>query len=203
MDADRLSTGEKIAGVSALLLFIFMFFDWFSVSVSGGSGFFADSVAGGSAWDVLDFIPIVLVVAIVAAIGVAVLRLSDGDFEPPVWANTAVAVLGGISTLLILYRIVDTPGGGSVPGLSVDVSPTLGIFLALIAAAGVAYGGYRAMQEEGASFGGTADRLSGSGPGSGAGAPPPPPPSSSPPPPPPPPPGSGGTPPPPPPPPNS
>jgi hypothetical protein len=199
MDVDRLSTGEKIAGGSAVLLFIFMFFDWFSVSVSGGSGLFAGSVAGGNAWDALDFIPIVLVVAIVAAIGVALLRLSDGDFEPPVWANTAIAVLGGISTLLILYRIVDAPGGGSVPGLSVDVSPALGIFLGLIAAAGVAYGGYRAMQEEGASFSGTADRLSGSGPGSGA--PPPPPSSSSPPPPPPP--ASGGTPPPPPPPPSS
>ena len=36
-----------------------------------------------------------------------------------------------------------------------------GIFLGLIAAAGVAYGGYRAMQEEGASFSDTADRLSG------------------------------------------
>lgn len=200
MNVDKLSTGEKIAGVSAVLLFIFMFFDWFSVSVSGGSGLFAGAVGGGNAWDVLDFIPIVLVVTIIAAIGVAVLRLSDGDFEPPVSANTVVAVLGGLSTLLILYRIIDTPGGGSVPGLSVDVSPTLGIFLALIAAAGITYGGYRAMQEEGASFGAAADRLSSSGPGPGA--PPPPPPSSSPPPPPPPPP-SGGTPPPPPPPPSS
>jgi hypothetical protein len=31
MDVDKLNTGEKIAGVSAVLLFIFMFFDWFGV----------------------------------------------------------------------------------------------------------------------------------------------------------------------------
>jgi hypothetical protein len=198
MDVDKLSTGEKVAGVSAVLLFIFMFFDWFSVEVSGGSGLFAASAVGsGSAWDALDFIPIVLLVAILAAIGVAVLRLTDSAFEPPISANAVVAVLGGLSVLLILFRIVDPPGGESVPGLSVDVSPALGIFLGLIAAVGIAYGGYRAMQEEGASFGGTADRLSGGGPG--AGTSPPPPPSSSPPPPPPPP-ASGGTPPPPPPP---
>ncbi len=35
MDVDKLNTGEKIAGVSAILLFIFMFFDWFAVEVSG------------------------------------------------------------------------------------------------------------------------------------------------------------------------
>jgi hypothetical protein len=201
MDADKLSTGEKVAGVSAVLLFVFMFFDWFSVEVSGGSGVFtASAVAGGSAWDALEFIPIVLVVTILAAIGVAALRLTDSTFEPPVSANAVVAVLGGLSVLLILFRIVDTPGGGSVPGLSVDVSPAVGIFLGLLAAAGIAYGGYRAMQEEGASFGATADRLSGSA-GGGPSAGPPPPPSSPPPPPPPPPPASGGTPPPPPPPP--
>ena len=199
MDADKLSTGEKVAGVSAVLLFVFMFFDWFSVEVSGGSGVFtASAVAGGSAWDALDFIPIVLVVTILAAIGVAALRLTDSAFEPPVSANAVVAVLGGLSVLLILFRIVDTPGGGSVPGLSVDVSPAVGIFLGLLAAAGIAYGGYRAMQEEGASFGGTADRLSGGAGGSPSAGPPPPPSS---PPPPPPPPASGGTPPPPPPPP--
>jgi hypothetical protein len=206
MDVDKLSTGEKIAGVSAVLLFIFMFFDWFSVEVSGGSGVFAASAVGaGSAWDALDFIPIVLVVTILAALGVAALRLTDAAYEPPISANAVVSVLGGLSVLLILYRIVDTPGGGSVPGLSVDVSPALGIFLGLLAAIGIAYGGYRAMQEEGASFGDVGDRLAG-GAGSGTGSsphppsatPPPPPPSpSATPPPPPPPPAAGGTPPPP------
>jgi hypothetical protein len=196
MDADKLSTGEKVAGVSAVLLFVFMFFDWFSVEVSGGSGVFtASAVAGGSAWDALEFIPIVLVVTILAAIGVAALRLTDSTFEPPVSANAVVAVLGGLSVLLILFRIVDTPGGGSVPGLSVDVSPAVGIFLGLLAAAGIAYGGYRAMQEEGASFGATADRLSGGAGGGPSAGPPPPPSSPPPPPPPPPPPASGGTPP--------
>jgi hypothetical protein len=180
MDVDKLSTGEKIAGGSAVLLFIFMFFDWFTVEISGGSGLFsASAAAGGSAWDALDFIPIILIVTILAAIGVAALRLTDAAFEPPFPPNVAVTVLGGLSVLLILFRIIDPPGVGSVPGLSVDVGPALGIFLGLIAAAGITYGGYRAMQEEGASFGDTADRFSGGGPGGGAPAaqtPPPPPP---------------------------
>jgi hypothetical protein len=176
MDVDRLSNGEKIAGVSAILLFIFMFFDWFTVSAS--NGFVTVTVsAGGSAWDALDVIPIILLIAIVAAVGVAVVRLSDAVFEPSISMNAVVAILGIVSILLILYRIVDPPDSG-VSGIGVD--PALGIFLGLIAAAGIAYGGYRAMQEEGASFGEIGDRL-------GGGDQPPRPPSSTPPPPPPPP----------------
>jgi len=201
MDVNRLNTGEKIAGVSGVLLFIFMFFDWFTASAS--NGLFSVSV-GGSAWDALEVIPIILMIAIVAAVGVAVIRLTDAVFEPAISMNAVVAVLGAISVLLILYRIISPPDSG-ISEISVD--PAVGIFLGLVAAAGITFGGYRAMQEEGVTFGDVGDRLggggrggsggSGSGPGAPGGTPPqppasapqpPPPPASTPPPPPPPPP---------------
>ena len=194
MDLNKLSQGEKIAGVSSIVLFIFMFFDWFTVEVSGGNGIFSASAsAGGSAWDALDWIPIVLVVTIIAALGIVALRLTDSRYEPPVSGNAIVAILGGISFLLILYRIIDPPSAGSVPGLSIDVSPAFGIFVSLVAAAGIAYGGYKAMQEEGATFSDLGDRFSSGGsppggPSRGGQTPPPPPPQSQTPPPPPPPP---------------
>jgi hypothetical protein len=193
MDIDKLNTGEKIAGVSAVLLFIFMFFDWFGVEISGEGGSVSfGSGAGGSAWDALDFIPIVLVITIVIALVNVVLRLSDSDYEPPISMNVAIAVLGGLSVLLVLYRVISPPDFGSFGGVTVEATREFGIFLGLLAAAGIAFGGYRGMQEEGSSFSGTADKLSG-------GSPPPPPTSGGTPPPPPPPPQSGGTPPPPPP----
>jgi len=195
MDVDRLSMGEKIAGASAILLFVFMFFDWFTVDVSGGNNLFSASVSeGGSAWDALDVIPIFLMLAIIAALVVVVVRLSDAVFEPPISLNAIVTILGGVGVILILYRIIDPPGdSGSVQGLSVDISPAFGIFLGLIAAAGIAYGGYRAMQEEGTSFADVGDRLSSGGGPSDPGANPPPP--TPPPPPPPPSAGQGGPPP--------
>ena len=123
MDVDELNTGEKIAGVSAVLLFIFMFFDWFGVEVSGSAGCLgAVPGAGGSAWDALDFIPIVLVITIVVALINVFLRLSDSEYEPPVSMNVAVAVLGGLSALLILFRIIAPPGFGSFGGVSVDAT---------------------------------------------------------------------------------
>jgi hypothetical protein len=190
---DKLSPGEKIAGGSAILLFIFMFFDWFGVEVNGAGGF-SGSVpgAGGSAWEALEFIPIVLVITIIAALVMAGLRLADSTVEPPVPMSTVVTVLGVVSVLLILFRIVDPPTFASFGGVSVDATLSIGIFLGLIAAGGIAYGGYSTMREEGITFGDTADRLSGGGspppppqqPSSQV--PPPPPPPSSPPPPPPP-----------------
>ncbi len=175
MDLNKLSQGEKIAGVSSVLLFIFMFFDWFSAEVTiGGSG----ASEGVNAWDALDWIPIWLVITILAALFVATLRFTDARYEPPVSANAIVAILGGVSFLLILYRIVDPPGGSaSAPGISFDVGVEFWIFVSLVAAAGIAYGGYKAMQEEGASFGDLGDRFSsgggtprGGGGGGGGGA---------------------------------
>ncbi len=201
MELDRLNLGEKIAGVSAILLFIFMFFEWFGVEVSGVGGFSGTiSGEGGNAWDTLDFIPIVLVIAIVAALVLAGIRLADSPLEPSVPLSAIVAVLGGLATLLVLYRIVFPPSFGSFGGVSVDATLSVGIFLGLLASAGIAYGGYSAMREDGITFGDVADGLSRGGGGSGGGghpaasAPPPPPPpqppAGSPPPPPPPPPSS-------------
>jgi hypothetical protein len=197
MELDRLNTGEKIAGVSAILLFVLMFFvDWFGVEVSGAGGLSGDFPgAGGSAWDALDLIRFVLLLTVLAAVGLAALRLTDSTYEPPVPASTVVAVLGAISVLLILFRIIDPPSFGSFGGVSYDATLEVGIFLGLISAAGIAYGGYSAMQEEGITFCDAADHLTGGGHG-GATPPPPPtqqppsqpqPPSSAPPPPPPPP----------------
>jgi len=184
MDADRLSTGEKIAGGSAVLLFIFMFFDWFTVDFSSGDGLFSAS-AGGSAWDVFSWIDLLMLLTVVVAVAVAVIRLSDAIVEPPFSINAAVAILGGLSVLFILYRIIDPPiDTGDLPG--VDVGRAIGVYLGLLAAAGITYGGYRAMQEEGTSFGDLGDQLS-SGRDPGAGGPTQPPSSTTPPPPPPPP----------------
>jgi len=160
MEMDKLNTGEKISAASAILLFIFMFFDWFGVKVSGVAGFSGVvSDSGGSAWEALDVIPIFLMLAIVLALGVALIRLTDADVEPPFSLNSAVAALGGFAVLLILYRIVFPPDFGSFGGVSVDATLKFGIFLGLIAAAGIAYGGYSAMREEGLTFGDAADQL--------------------------------------------
>jgi hypothetical protein len=156
-----LTWGEAIAAVAAILLFAFMFFDWYDYVQTGGLlnlislfGFPAD------AWESLDVIPWILLLAIVAALGTALLRLSGSGWEPEIPPAAVVAVLGGVAVLLILYRILFHPdfGLGGVP-VAITVEP--GAYLSLAAAAGIALGGYRAMGERGTSFAKVADSLAG------------------------------------------
>ena len=155
-----LTRGEAVAALAAVLLFVFMFFDWYDYKQVGGLlnlivlfGFPAD------AWQSLDVIPWILLLAILAALGAALLRVSGSEWEPEVPPSAAVAVLGGVAALLVLYRIVLQPdfGLGGVP-VAITVEP--GAYLILAAAAGVAYGGYRAMGERGTSFAQVSEALS-------------------------------------------
>ena len=168
---DNLSTGEKIAGIAGVALLLIMFiFDWYSVD-AGGAGF--EISVGGNAWEVFDFIDIVLFVTSLAAIGLAVSAATSSQVNTPVALSAITAGLGILATLLVLYRIIDPPGGDAEE-FGVEISRSIGVFLGLIASAAVAYGGWRAMEEEGTSFGAQADRIGGDEP-----PPPPPPPPSS------------------------
>ncbi len=155
MDVDRLGTGEKIAGISAVILFFDMFIlDWFgfgSVDTAIGE---IDIGAGLNAWQSFDVIDIVLLITVGVAIGVAVMAANASSVNLPVAGSALVAGLGILSTVLILYRIIDPPSGAD---------RELGVFVGLIFAAGIAYGGWTAMQEEGTSFGDQAGQSRGGG----------------------------------------
>jgi hypothetical protein len=184
MDFTRLNQGEKVAGVSGILLILIMFiFKWFGLKFTGGAGAFAVSVEGSrNAWGSYGFIDIVLFITALAAIGLALLAASEGDVGLPVAASAIVAGLGILSVVLIIISIISPPDfGADLSGTGIDHTRKIGVWLGLISAAAVAVGGYMAMQEEGTSFGDEAGRF-GDSSDAGTGAPPPPPPPSSPPP---------------------
>jgi magnesium-transporting ATPase (P-type) len=151
VELGRLSSGERIASVSAILLFVCMFFDWFGVESSDDS--FSLFSVGHSAWEALDYIPFVLLITIIVTLAVAVLRFKRVVLELPVSINAVVAILGVVSVLLIFFRIVDPPSFGSFGTafgtVSAEGTVELGVVLALLAAAGIAFGSYRGMREEG------------------------------------------------------
>lgn len=155
MHLGRLSNGERIAGISAILLFVFMFFHWFGVKAINTSNLLFAIRAGGpgkSAWEALGYIPIVLLITIIATLAVAALRLTDAVRKPPVPINAVVAILGLVSVGLILFRIVDPPIFYTEPTITIEGAVQFPIFLALLAAAGIALGGCLAMREEGFSL---------------------------------------------------
>ena len=169
MEASRLNTGEKIAGISGVLLLIIMFlFDWFTIDVGGGV---FDVSTGGNAWESFGFIDLVLFLAAAAGIALAVVAAAASKPDMPVALSAITAGLGILGVVLVIFRIISPPDFGV--GDLVDVGRGIGVFLGLVAVAGVAYGGWAAMQAEGSSFGAQTDRV-----GGGNEPPPPPPPSS-------------------------
>jgi hypothetical protein len=182
MDAGRLGRGEQIAGICAVILFIVMFFGWFGApdEIDGvPTGIDLAEAAGFdtsfNAWQSYDFTDLVLLVTIVVAVAGAVATLMARDVALPVAASALTAGLGVLSFLFVAWSIINTPSEGSV-----DLSRELWVFVGLVLTAGIAYGGWMSMQEEGTSFGDQADRVQGDDQ-----VPPPPPPAAPPPPPPP------------------
>jgi hypothetical protein len=152
----RLRAGEAIALVAAILLFVLMFFDWYGAKATTSAetlGGIVATNAGGSAWDTLEVIPLFLMLAIVVAVGAAILRLAGSEWKPAIPPAAATCVLGILAALLILIRIISPPGPeGALSELAYESTLKLPVFLALAAALGIAYGGWRAMGEDGTSF---------------------------------------------------
>jgi hypothetical protein len=168
MDASRLTRGEQVAAIAGIALLVIMFLPWFGIGGVAGEaleqaqdlGFAPDVSTSANAWESFDVIDLVLLLTVIAAVGVAVAAMMAQTVALPIAASAITAGLGILSTVLVAYRLLDPP---------YDASRKFGAFLGLIAAAGVAYGGWLAMQEEGATF---ADQV----PGAGETPPPPPPP---------------------------
>ncbi len=166
MDVGNLRTGERIAAIAAVALLIIMFIGWFGLDAGNVGDLSQDDLAdaaaqfagedgnadsfSANAWESFDVIDIILFLTILAAIALAAISASATRMNLPVSLSAVVAGLGILSTLLVLYRIIDTPFG---------FSREIGVFLGLLAAAGIAYGGWVAMRDEGTSFGDQADRL--------------------------------------------
>jgi hypothetical protein len=93
------------------------------------------------------------------------------DVAMPVAVSALTAGLGILSFIFVGWSIINTPSEGPV-----DLSRELWVFVGLVLTAGIAYGGWMAMREEGTSFGDQADRFgdrsSAPEPAAGGGAPP-------------------------------
>lgn len=127
---ERLGQGERIAAGSALALFACMFLSWFNFSYTASN-----------AWESLHYISPILAISIVATLGIALAEMREFDIgEIP--GGLVVFVLGCVSALLILFRLIDPISTPGIEGGSTSGSVEAGAFLSFFAALGIAAGGY-------------------------------------------------------------
>jgi hypothetical protein len=143
---DRLSQGQIIAAVFAVVLLVASFLPWLGVgggsatvtipgggSVTAGGGSQNFNLWDGSALDIY-----VLITAVVALLP-AVLAFT-GSAEEFSFMSAATFLLGVVGTILVIaFLTVDFPDGAD---------RKIGAFIGLVAMIAVAFGGFRAMQEE-------------------------------------------------------
>jgi hypothetical protein len=168
MDTTKLRLGEVVAGVSAVLLFVVMFFHWYGIKgvVFGRTV----ELGGASAWQVYSYTDLLLLILIILALGMVLLSASQRSTALPISMNVVVTGFGGIMTLIVLYRVVINQ-----PGPNDLITVKFWGYVGLLLTAGVAAGAFMAMREEGTSFGDAAQRLQGATPAGGEPPAPPPP----------------------------
>ena len=126
MNFSRTSTGQRIAGLGGIALFICLFLPWF-----GEGGIELSGWEGQSSTDV--FLLITAIIALAAAFAGP-----TGLLVPGLTMNGAAALLGGVATIQLLWLVL------------VDGDDRqYGMYLSLIAVVAIAVGSYLAAQVEG------------------------------------------------------
>ena len=140
----RLSQGQIIAAVAGAVLLVAMFLPWIGVSgpaipagipvpqgVSTGST--SENIWKGSTLDIY------LLITVIVALVPALLAITDSAEEFS-FVSAATFLLGVVGVILVAaFLTVDFPDGAE---------RKIGAFIGLVAAIAIAFGGYRAMQEE-------------------------------------------------------
>lgn len=138
MDLNKLTTSDKIIAGSGILLFIAYFLPWFKVDFGplGGSA----SASGGDVDFLWSTLP--MLIGLVMAGVVIASKMFDVTLPslPIPWGQAHLA-LGGLAAVLVVLKLLI----GEDPSELIDRS--YGLFLAAIAAIGLAVGGFLKFQE--------------------------------------------------------
>ena len=145
MNSSKLGVGEIVAGISGLALFVFMFLPWYGVDSVGG---FEVGGVDANAWEAFSFIDILLFLVAVVVVGLVIVQMAESTPDLPAPPAQIIMIAGVVALVLIVFRLLFTPDlDSSAIDIDVDLGRKIGVFLGLIAAAGIAYGGWRATQE--------------------------------------------------------
>jgi hypothetical protein len=132
MDVNKLGPGQRIAAGVGVLLFIDLFLTWYSANTDLFD-------ASASAWDVFSFTDLLCALTAIVAVGVALQAM--GVFTLPVKLSQILLPLAALTTLIVLYRLINQPGDNDA------VNNDFGAYLGFVLAAAVTYGALRAQDE--------------------------------------------------------
>jgi len=142
LTASRLRRYEILAGVSGVVLLVSMFgLGWYRRTTGAAAGRLR-APASLNGWQALTGARWAMALTALAALALVVVQATRQAPALPVSISVLVTILAGLTTLILLYRVLITqPLGGNVVARA-------GAFVGLIAAAGILCGGYGSMRDE-------------------------------------------------------
>ena len=142
LELKRLRWPEWVAaGGGVVLLASMLLLPWYTLtSVSGPPGpqYFVKSSVDG--WNGLSHAHWLMLATVLVALGLFFFQAGHRAPAIPVTFSLFAAILGGLSSLWLIYRVLINPPGGTAK---------LGAFIGLLAALAITYGGYASMRMEG------------------------------------------------------
>ncbi len=129
MDLRRLRAGEWIAGISGLVLLVALFLPWYG-----------DDAGSRTGWEALGALDVVLALVAVSALAIPIVTAFHRTPAVPLAHQVLTGLVGGLAHLLVLIRILIMPDWA--------VGREWGLWVALVAALGVAAGALAAMRDE-------------------------------------------------------
>jgi hypothetical protein len=141
MDISKLTTGERIIAGSGLLFLIAMFLPWWGLDLD------EFGTPSNNGWDyfLTGWLPLLIIIVMVAQIALDKFSTTELPTLPLSWSQ--VHLIGGaVVAVLVLLRVIIGADEGAA-GLEFDLDRMWGLWVALVAAIGVAVGGYLKSQE--------------------------------------------------------
>jgi drug/metabolite transporter (DMT)-like permease len=136
VDLRRLRAGEWLAAAGGVALVVSLLLPWYSPLLPIVP---YDSLTGFQALSVID---VLLVLAALVGVALAVLQVTRDSPTAPVAAGILSVVAGLLATLLVVFRLVDSPRPDD------ELESMYGAWLALVAAAALTAGGWLSLANE-------------------------------------------------------
>jgi hypothetical protein len=142
VDLNKLTTSDKVIAGSGILLFIAYFLPWFTADAGIVS---VDATGGdvGFLWATLPMLLGLVMAGVVIANKLFDVKLPD---LPVPWGQAMLGA-GALAAVLVVLKLIIGEDADGAEALGIDISRGIGIFLATIAALGLAAGGYLKFQE--------------------------------------------------------
>ncbi len=146
-----LDAEQHLAALTAFGLFVTMFLPWYSKTNAeivvgahrSGQATLSSVQTSLSAFNAFSFVEAAVLLVSAGVLLLLWKRAEGADFQMPGGDGLIVTIAGVWTALLIFYRLLDKPSLQGTQRVTATVGVEWGIFVALIAAIGLAYAGTR------------------------------------------------------------